>query len=313
MSREAPEVEVEWSVRDRLYGRRSEVSATPTPQPPLSRGAGALGRLVGNRYRLLQRVGAGGMGTVYRARDERLKRDVAVKVIDERLARDPVSVRRFRREAELCARLAHPNIVAILDAGVEPQDFIVMELVLGVDAGTLLQKLGRLTPGETVHVVAQVCEALAYSHDQDIVHRDVSPRNILIGQPDVTAKLADFGLATDAGTPDYVAPEILGGARPSPRSDLYSLGVVAYRLLAGPPRERPGDPNATGPLATAAPRRPPLAEARPGLPRGLHQAVQQALASEPDARQESVAKFRAQLVDRPPIPKAVRGQLPSAA
>lgn len=272
------------------------------------------------------------MATVYRARDERLTREVAVKVLAERLAPDPLSVRRFRREAKLCARLAHPNIVAILDAGVEPRDFIVMEFVHGLDAGTLLQREGRLTPGETVHVIAQVCEGLSYAHDQNVVHHDVSPRNILIRRPASIAKLADFGLASDAldvtarrvtdvtGTPGYIAPEILWGARPSPRSDLYSLGVVAYRLLAGPTQRRPGDSDAT----TAVPRMPPLADARPGLPRRLNEAVQQALADEPDARQHSVAEFRAQLVgagnaslrqqrDAALFPEAVRGELASAA
>jgi serine/threonine-protein kinase len=271
MSGASPELEVERSVRDRLYGGRLEVTATPSagarhePQP--------LGRLVGGRYRLLERVGVGGMASVYRAWDERLKRDVAVKVIAEWLAYDPVSVRRFRREAELSAGLAHPNIVAILDAGGEPHDYIVMEFVNGVHAGTLLQRRRRLTPEQTVHVVAQVCAALAYAHDQDVIHHDVSPRNILIRRPDSTAKLADFGLASGAhdvppsrpasimGTPGYVAPEVLRGAGASPRSDLYSLGMVADRLLGG----------------------------RSG-------AVQQALAHDPAARQDSVAEFRAQLL-----------------
>jgi serine/threonine protein kinase len=116
----APELEVEQSVRDRLYGERLEVTAAPRRGPPLPT-QDPLGRLFGGRYRLLERVGAGGMATVYRARDERPTREVAVKVLAERLAPDPLSVQRFRREAKLCARLAHPNIVAILDAGVEPR------------------------------------------------------------------------------------------------------------------------------------------------------------------------------------------------
>jgi serine/threonine protein kinase len=282
MSGAFQELEVERSVRDLLYGAR---------------------------YRLLERVGAGGMATVYRARDERLKRDVAVKVIAEHLSLDPLAVRRFRREAELAARLAHPNVVAVLDAGGSPQDFIVMELVLGVDAGRLLKGSGRLTPGQAVRLVAQICDALAHVHDQGVVHRDVSPHNILIRRLDGTAKLADFGLASDvlelppgrvadvAGTPGYIAPEVLRGARPSPRSDLYALGVVAYRLLAGPSQARPGDLDATSPLATAAPRVAPLAEVRPGLPPELSDAVHQALSDEPDERQDSLEEFHAQLVE----------------
>jgi serine/threonine-protein kinase len=273
---------------------------------------------------------------VHRAWDERLERDVAVKVIAEHRVRDPLALRRFRREAERCARVVHPNIVAILDAGDEPRDFVVMEFVRGADARTLLQARGRLAPDETVHVLAQVCAGLAHAHDHDVLHHDVSLANILITLPDGMAKLADFGVGSDTfdvapgevadvtGTPGYVAPEILLGARPSPRSDLYSLGVVAYRLLAGPSPARHGDPDATAPLPTAAPRMRPLAETCPGLPRGLVDAVDQALAPEPDARQDSVAQFRAQFVEchRPPLglrqgkaqlPEDVRRQLPTAA
>jgi eukaryotic-like serine/threonine-protein kinase len=159
------ELEVERSVRDLLYGGRVEVTAKP-----LSRASAVapLGGLVGARYRLVQRVGAGGMATVYRARDERLKRDVAVKVIADRLADVPSAVRRFRREAELGARMDHPNIVATLDAGAEPQEFIVTELVEGLDGGRLVQRDGRLMPALAVHVVAQVCEALEHAHDRHV-------------------------------------------------------------------------------------------------------------------------------------------------
>ena len=126
------EPEIERSVRERLYGRRTSVEAQP-------RDSAAAGGLVGGRYRLLERVGIGGMGTVYRARDERLKRDVAVKVIAEHLAANTGFMRRFAKEAELCARLAHPNIVAVLDAGKRPRVFIVMEFVDGLNADMFLR------------------------------------------------------------------------------------------------------------------------------------------------------------------------------
>jgi serine/threonine protein kinase len=283
------------------------VRVTPTRRRPLgAREAAWLGRLVGGRYRLLERLGAGGMATVYRARDERLAREVAVKVIAERFVRRPEYVRRFRREAQICAPLGHPNIVTVLDAGVAPRDFIVMELVEGADVGTRLKREGPPTPGEVVHVVAQVCEALAYTHDRGVIHQDVSPHNILIRTTDGTAKLADFGLASDSldqavrketgGTPGYIAPEVLRGAAPTPRSDLYSLGVVAYRLLAGtaPPRARPSESTVT--FATAAARSTPLAAARPSLPRPLSDAVERAVADDPDVRQASVAEFRSELI-----------------
>jgi serine/threonine-protein kinase len=178
----------------------------------------------------------------------------------------------------LCARLAHPNIVAVLDAGHAPRDFIVMELVEGIEAGTLVQDLSS---DEALHVLLQVADALSHAHDRGVLHEDVSLRNILV-TPAWDATLIDFGLASSAaearvaprlsGTPGYVAPEVLRGAAPSPQSDLYSLGMVAYRLLAGPSVAR--------------------AEAVP-------QAVQRAVAREPDLRQRSVAEFRAELVRQP--------------
>jgi serine/threonine protein kinase len=275
------DAEVERSVRDRLYSRSTVVTLAPPPRAALPAGG-----LAGGRYRLLERIGQGATAVVHRARDERLKREVAVKVISERLAHAPPFVRRFRREAELCAGLAHPKLVAVLDAGHEPQDHIVMELVRGLDAATLMERTGRLTAAQGVHVIAQVCQGLQHAHDEGVIHHDVSPRSILIGLPDGTAKLAGFGLASDgAGRPGYVAPEILRGARPSPRSDLYSLAAVAYRLLS------------------------------PDPPRALCGVLEQALAHEPDERQESVAEFRAQLIGEHAtcLPAPVRAELPSAA
>jgi serine/threonine protein kinase len=301
------ELEVERAVRDLLYGGRVEVTAKPMSRPSAVGDTAWLGGLVGARYRLVQRIGAGGTATVYRARDERLKRDVAVKVAD-RLADVPRAVRCFRREAELGARMEHPNIVAILDAGAEPQEFIVMELVEGLDGGRLVQRDGCLMPALAVHVVAQVCQALEHAHDRRVFHNDVSPRNIVISERDATATLVDFGIASDShdihtsrpkyllGTPGYVPPEILKGGRPSRRSDLYALGVATHVFLAGRTAPRHGRTDDTVPLATATPRLQPLAELRPSLPRRLSAAVDQALAIDPDARQQSVAEFRAQLV-----------------
>ena len=250
------------------------------------------------------------MSTVYRARDERLKRDVAVKLLPERFGQDVQFVKRFCREAELCAGLAHPGIVNVFDAGAEPRPFIVMELVHGLDAGALVRRRTRLTAAQTGRIVAQVCQALAFVHARGVLHRDVSPGNILLRRSDGAAKLADFGIASRAdevsetrledvaGTPGYIAPEVLSGARPTPRSDLYSVGVATYRLLAGPGRAGPaGAATVTIGLTTAAPRLSPLAELRPDVPPRVTSAIEQATAWEPGARQRSVAEFRAQLLD----------------
>ena len=325
--------DVEISVQRRLYGGRRGVALVANHTSSVSVRSGLM---IHDRYRLLERLGAGGMASVYCAHDELLDRDVAVKLIAERFAADPAQVERLRREARLCARLAHSNILAVLDAGVQPRDFIVMEFVDGLDAYKLLRRRGRLTPGQTVHIIAQICDALTHAHDRGVVHGDVSPSNILLRRADGRAKLADFGLASRTGeiapthpgellgTPGYVAPELLWGSEPTPRSDLYCLGAVAYRFLAGPTRLSAGDADATAPLMTAARPLPPLAEVCPELPRGLAGAVQRAVALEPDSRQESVAEFRAQLICNhrrlSPAPSAsvtpsqpVRTELPRAA
>jgi serine/threonine protein kinase len=321
-----PPVESERSVRERLYARGVEVAAVPRRAGHGPCDAAQVGRMIGGRYRLLERLGAGGMATVYRAKDERLCREVAVKLIADRLAREPLFVRRFRREAQLCGQLTHPNIVAVWDRGVTPRDFIVMELVPGLDAGRLLHREGGLIAGEAVHVVAQVCEALTYAHEHDVIHQDVSPGNILIAQPDWGVKLIDFGLASDshdaaarrgtAGTPLYVAPELLHGAGATPRSDLYALGMVTYRLLGGPVYLPPADPEATVPLNDAA-RCAPLVEAHPRLPAALVETVERAVAEDPERRQESVAAFRDELLaalsPAERLPAAGRSDLPSAA
>jgi serine/threonine protein kinase len=280
--------------------RRADNASRATRAAP--RRARRRGGPFGGRYRILDWLDSGGMAAVYRARDERTRREVAIKVLADRLARHPPFVARFRREAQLGKEFAHPNLVATLDAGEEPRHFIALELVNGLDVSRLLRQRRRLTAQEAAHVLAQICEALAYLHAKGIVHCDVSPANILLRRTDGTAKLADFGLASRrgeapaqlaenvTGTPGYVAPEVLRGALPTPRSDLYSLGVTAYRLLAGP-RARHRDAESTAPMATAAPPMPPLGKLCPDLPRDLTDTVQQAMASDPARRQRSVIEF----------------------
>jgi serine/threonine protein kinase len=280
------------------------------PLPPTSRPAE--GKLLGGRYRLAGELGVGGMATVYRAHDDWLKREVAVKVIAERKVQDMVEVRRFRREARLAARLTHQNIVRILDAGVDPEDFIVMEIVEGIDAAKLVKRTGRLSLRHTLRVIGPICTALHYAHGTGVIHGDVSASNILIAEGEGTPKLADFGLASDtadlpekwprnvSGTPGYMAPELLDGAAPSPRSDLYSIAAVTHRLLTATTALAPV--RTTAPLATTAVRLPELADERDDLPHMVTDAVAQALSPDPDDRQASVAEFRAQLIREAAVP-----------
>jgi eukaryotic-like serine/threonine-protein kinase len=237
---------------------------------------GCTDHLYGGRYRIVECLGAGGMAIVHRARDERLDRDVALKVIAQRFRQDMLAVRRFRREAELGARLSHPNVVAVLDAGAEPHPFIVMELVRGPSVAALAQTESQQPLAAALRVVTNVAAGLQHAHDHGLIHGDVSPRNVLIREHDGTAKLADFGVASAVedgpgerlrdmeGTPGYIAPEVLDAAPPSRASDLYSLAAVASLLIADPPL-------------------------------GVAEALRQALSSDPTERQASVAEFRAGL------------------
>jgi serine/threonine-protein kinase len=290
---EPTHVDVERSVRNRLYGERSELTVAPIARTAAEQRA----ELLGGRYRLLSLIGAGGMTNVYCARDELLKRRVAVKVLAEPLASDPRCLRQFRREAELWAGLAHPLIVAVFDAGAVPRPFIVLELVPGMSAVALARGPRPATCDRAIRIVAQVAEALAFAHEHNVIHRDVSLGNVLIRSSDRAAKLTDFGLACRAGeeakycgdvagTYGYMAPEVLRGETVTPLSDLYSLGALAHRLLAGPPERR---------SAAAA-----------TLPAGVADVIDRALEHDPDARQSSLAEFRAQLLAAHESPRLVQ-------
>jgi eukaryotic-like serine/threonine-protein kinase len=194
------------------------------------------------RYELLAVIGEGSFGRVYRGRDRRLARLVAVKVIKPWWAEDPEWVISFEREAQLHASISHPGIVQIFDVGFAPEGlYYVAELVGGESLDVRLRR-GRVTVSEAHDVAEQLASALAQAHEQRVVHRDVKPANVLIA-PDGRVKLGDFGVArlaegssdpaTVLGTPRYMAPEQAQGRRTSPATDVYGMGVVLYEMLAG--------------------------------------------------------------------------------
>ncbi len=204
-----------------------------------------LGTTLGGRYRLESRIGSGGMSTVYRAHDETLERFVAIKVMNREVATDSDQLERFRREARAVARLSHPNIVHVIDAGEdEGRPYIVFEYIEGETLKERIRRLGRLEIPEAVAYCIEIARALGAAHRHQIVHRDVKPQNVLI-DAEGTAKVTDFGIArtleeeglTDdgrvLGTTDYVAPEQALGQGVSGQSDVYSLGVVLYEMLTG--------------------------------------------------------------------------------
>ncbi len=202
---------------------------------------------IGGRYRLEGRLGFGGMSTVHLALDQRLERQVAVKLLAEHLADDPTFVSRFQREAQAAARLVHPNIVQVFDSGQDEstgQYFIVMEYIEGQSCAEILRDDGWLEVDEAIAIIDQACEGLHYAHRHGVVHRDVKPGNLLRAR-EGEVKLADFGIAKATeqssitqvgsvlGTAAYLAPEQARGEEAGPRADLYALGVVTYQLISG--------------------------------------------------------------------------------
>jgi serine/threonine protein kinase len=266
--------------------------------------------VIAGRYELGSRLGIGGMSTVQLALDRRLERHVAVKLLAEHLADDPAFVSRFRREALAAARLVHPNVVQVFDFGFDEaahHHFIVMEHVPGRSCAELLREHGHLDVEEAVDIIAQACRGLDYAHRNGVVHRDVKPGNLLV-TPEGVVKLADFGIAKATeqssitqvgsvlGTAAYLAPEQARGEASGPRSDLYSLGVVAYQLLSG---SLPYEAASLSELALKQQRELParLDELNGDVPPALGQAVAIALALEAEGRYETAAEMERAIHD----------------
>ncbi|QJD83464.1 Stk1 family PASTA domain-containing Ser/Thr kinase [Cohnella herbarum] len=204
-----------------------------------------IGLTLSGRYELLARVGGGGMALVYKARDLLLNRFVAVKVLRQQFTHDDDFVKRFRREAQAAASLSHPNIVSIYDVGqVEDTHYIVMEFMDGANLNEIIRDRAPLQADEAVKITAQICDALDHAHHNQIIHRDIKPHNILIGN-NGRVKVTDFGIARAVtsstitqtgsviGSVHYFSPEHAKGIATGEKSDLYSLGIVLYQMLTG--------------------------------------------------------------------------------
>ena len=256
------------------------------------------GAVLAERYELRALIGRGGMGEVYEAADRVLDRTVAVKVLRPSLASDERSGARFEREARTAARLSHPRIVAVFDAGRhDDRVFIVMEHVAGSTLVEVLGRQGALPAATVASIGADVAEALAHAHERGVVHRDVTPGNVMVDR-DGRAKVLDFGIARAAqrmpsstsvhGTVAYAAPEVLAGHHGDQRVDVYGLGAVLYELLTGTPPFR-GDGAAVARRLQV--RRPvPVRGWNPAVPDELDDLVQRLLSYDASERPDDLAE-----------------------
>jgi serine/threonine-protein kinase len=254
------------------------------------------GMLLNNRYQLLERLGAGGMSDVFRARDLMLERSVAIKVLHENYSNDTAFQQRFRQEARAAANLSHPNIVTVHDFGLDHgQLFIVMEYIPGKDLKTLLRQRGRYSMEEAIPLMVQACAGIGYAHRAGLVHCDIKPHNMIVTS-DGRLKVTDFGIARALstilpderadvvwGSPQYFAPEQAVGEPPSPASDVYSLGIVLYEVLTG---ALPFTAPTSEELARMHLEMQPIppSEYVPDIPSALEQIILKVLSKEPAAR-----------------------------
>ncbi|HUL60367.1 MAG TPA: serine/threonine-protein kinase [Anaeromyxobacteraceae bacterium] len=266
------------------------------------------GRVLGDRYRVLRRIGEGGMGAVYLCEHVVLRRRLAVKVLRPELAADPEIVERFRQEAVAASQIGQENVVDVLDFGNTEEGalFYVMEALEGLSLGAVLRREGPLAIARALAILEQICRALAAAHRRGVVHRDLKPDNVFLVRRDdgvETAKLLDFGISkvepdglharlTRAGaiigTPEYMAPEQAAGGAVDHRADMYALGVMAYEMLTGTLPLEGGTAIAT---LVAHQTMPPQAPSRrrAAVPPEIDAVVLRALAKRPDDRFESMA------------------------
>jgi serine/threonine-protein kinase len=260
-----------------------------------------LRRALGDDYELLSLLGTGGFGRVYRVRDLQLEREVALKVLQPLLTRDPEVVERFRREAQLAAGLSHPNIVNIYDIGGRSGLlWYTMELIDGPSLAQLVEREGPLPVDRVLRLLREALSALAHAHGSGLVHRDIKPENMLI-DPSGSLQITDFGLAlalrgkyggatSQSGTPQFASPEQLLGERVDQRSDLYSLAAVAYYALLGTPPfpgltvEQVLAKQTTNQFPTSRGQREDVSEA-------LEQVLDRALSADVSQRYPSAAEF----------------------
>lgn len=264
-----------------------------------------IGRLLDNRYEILEVIGTGGMAVVYKARCHRLNRLVAIKILKDDFLEDEDFRRRFHTESQAVAMLSHPNIVAVYDVSTTPEaDYIVMELIEGISLKQYMEMKGVLNWKETLHFAIQIAKALEHAHSRGIVHRDIKPHNVMVLK-NGSVKVTDFGIARmmskgntltkeALGSVHYISPEQAKGGRVDSRSDIYSLGVVMYEMITGRP---PYD--GESPVSVAIQHinggAPMPSTLNPNIPGGLEQIIMKAMAHDPANRYPSATAMLADM------------------
>ena len=264
-----------------------------------------IGKMLDDRYEILEVIGEGGMAIVYRALDHRLNRDVAVKIMRDEMAADEEFRRRFCTESHAVAMLSHPNIVAVYDVSHNDNvEYIVMELVDGITLKQYIERKGVVAWKEVVHFTKQISKALAHAHERGIIHRDIKPQNIMLLR-DGTIKVGDFGIAAlenevyenngeAIGSIHYIAPEQARGECPDARSDIYSLGVMMYEMLTG---ALPFTGNTLGEIAVQHMNAKPVPphEKNPEIPLELERITLKAMSAELSERYQSANELLSDL------------------
>jgi serine/threonine protein kinase len=295
---------------------RSAVPTAPPPAAPAvpglafpreeeSMGVDFAGRVIDNRYRVLRKIGEGGMGTVYAAEHVEIGKVVAIKILHPHYSTEQELVERFRREARAASRIGHPNIIDVMDSGTTDDGcaYFIMEYLEGIDLADVLSHERRLDPTRSCQIAIQICRALAAAHAAGVIHRDLKPENIFLvardGQADFV-KVLDFGVARSAGrttrltnpgiamgTPEYMAPEQAAGGVVDHRGDIYSVGALLYEMVTGqPPQKRQGEmTEIVGPRSL-----------RLQLSEDLDRIITRALAQDPAQRYQSMAQLEYDLV-----------------
>ncbi|MBN1659277.1 MAG: protein kinase [Anaerolineae bacterium] len=282
-----------------------------------------IGRVLKDKYKIYDKVGSGGFATVYLGRNMDTNEIVAIKVLSEQFTEDTRYVERFRREASLAERLQHPNIVRILDHGIENSShFLVMEFVEGLTLEQIVERRGHLPVEEALSYVKQACAGLEAANQAGIVHRDIKPANLMI-TPGGTVKIMDFGIARmDAvvgltqsgvfmGTPRYISPEMARGSGADVRSDLYALGLLTYEMLAGAPPFDGDNPWAV--LRQQIEDTPaPLSQVRPDVPQWMEDIILRAVAKDPAQRYQTPGEMLTAFEEQNPFPAGVTMARPAS-